>query len=82
MAKRMAAYSPDLRARLAFGHLLATQHDASPATLDDLVSLHHDATADYTRNPGLAAKLATDPDSAALVLIANTLLNLDTALNR
>lgn len=82
MAKRMAAQSPDLRARLAFGHLLATQQEASPATLDDLAALHRDASADYAKNPDLATKLAPDPDSAALVLTANTLLNLDAALNR
>jgi hypothetical protein len=82
LAKRMAAHSPDTGERLAFGVLLVTHTPATTATLDDLISLHRDAAADYAREPGLAAMLGPDPDTAALVLVANTILNLDSALNR
>jgi hypothetical protein len=48
----------------------------------ELAKLHADATADYQKNPAEAAKLADSPSAAALVLTANTLLNLDSALTR
>jgi hypothetical protein len=82
LAKRMTEHSPDLRAQLAFGVLLATQQTAAPAMLDELVALHAAATAEYDKTPDDAAKLGATPAAAALVLTANTLLNLDSALTR
>jgi Protein of unknown function (DUF1553)/Protein of unknown function (DUF1549)/Planctomycete cytochrome C len=82
LAKRMEAHAPDLRARLAFGVLIATQQVADVGTLDALAGLHADSSADYQTHPGESAKLAATPDAAALVLVANTILNLDSALNR
>jgi hypothetical protein len=82
LAKRMTEHSPDLRAQLAFGVLLATQQSAAPAMLDELVALHAAATAEYDKTPDDAAKLGATPAAAALVLTANTLLNLDSALIR
>ena len=38
--------------------------------------------ADYQNAPAESAKLAETPDAAALVLAANTILNLDSALTR
>jgi hypothetical protein len=82
MAKRMADHSPDLSARLAHGVLLATQRQATPEMLSELATLHQDAAAEYSKSPDLSAKLATDPETSALILTANTILNLDAALNR
>ncbi|MES2474760.1 MAG: PSD1 and planctomycete cytochrome C domain-containing protein [Verrucomicrobiota bacterium] len=82
MAGRMAAHSPDLREQLAFGVLLATQQLASAEMLDELAALLADATADYQATPAESAKLGETPAAAALVLVANTLLNLDSALTR
>ncbi len=82
MAKRMAGHSPDPAKRLEFGILLATQREATPAMITELTALHRDAAAEYSKAPDLAAKLAPDPETAALVLTANTILNLDAALNR
>jgi hypothetical protein len=62
--------------------LLATQQTAAPAMLDELVALHAAATAEYDKTPDDAAKLGATPAAAALVLTANTLLNLDSALTR
>jgi hypothetical protein len=81
-ARRMAAHATDLPARLAFGILLATQQAATPAMLGELAALHADCVADYQKNPAESAKLAETPDAAALVLVANTILNLDSALTR
>jgi hypothetical protein len=81
-AKRMSAHSANLPAQLAFGVLLATQQAASPAMIDELVSLHADCVSGYQKNPTDSAKLAETPNAAALVLVANTMLNLDSALTR
>jgi hypothetical protein len=82
LAKRMESHSADLNARLAFGVLLATQQAASPEMLDELAALQSAARAEYEKTPEESAKLAASPDSAAFVLVANTILNLDSALNR
>ena len=82
MAARMTAHSADPAARLAFGVLLATQQQADPDTLRELAALHKDAVAEYMKTPAEAAKLAADAEGAAMVLVANTILNLDSALNR
>lgn len=82
LADRLAAHSPDLRERIAHGSLIVSQRVASAAMLDELAALHADAEEEYTRHPEESAKLADSPEQAALVLVANTLLNLDSALTR
>ena len=82
LAKIMQAHSSDLPSQIAFGIELATQQAATPATLTEFLNLHADATADYQQAPAEAAKLAESPAAAALVLVANTILNLDSALTR
>ncbi len=81
-AKRMAAHSPELSAQLAFGIGVATQQTASPAMLGELASLHADSLEIYRKDSASSAKLAENPETAALVLVANTILNLDSALTR
>ena len=78
----MASHATDLPARLAFGVLLATQQAASPVMINELASLHASCVADYQAAPAESAKLGKDPDAAALVVVANTILNLDSALTR
>ncbi len=82
LAKRMTEHAPSLREQLAFGILLVTQQAASSAMLDKLTGLHSAATTDYQKAPAQTAKLASTPEAAALVLVANTLLNLDSALTK
>ena len=82
LAKRMAAQSADLPAQLAFGVLLATQQSAPPAMIGELAGLHAACVSDYQADPAESAKLAESPQAAALVLVANTILNLDSALTR
>jgi hypothetical protein len=82
LAKRMESHHPESRQRIAFGVRLATQQTATNDLIDELVSLHADASAAYTEAPEESAKLGPTPAAAALVLVANTLLNLDSALNR
>lgn len=82
LARQMSGHSPDLGAQLAFGVLLATQQTATPEMIAELASLQSDATAEYEKTPAESAKLAETPAAAALVLVANTILNLDSALTR
>jgi hypothetical protein len=82
LVTRMTAHSPDLRARIAFGFTAVTQQAASPQTLSDLSDLHAGALDEFNATPSESAKLAPTPDEAALVLVANTLLNLDSALTK
>lgn len=82
LAKRMAEHSADLPGQLAFGVLLATQESSSPAMLDELAALHTAAVSDYQADPAVSEKLGETPQAAAMVLVANTILNLDSALTR
>lgn len=82
LAARMAAHSPVLAGRISYGIRICGQRDATPRVLDELSALHADALAAYTADPKLAAHLGDSPDAAALVLVANTILNLDSSLNR
>ena len=45
-------------------------------------ALFRDATEDYRSRPEEAKHLAETPEGAAMVLVANTILNLDSALTR
>lgn len=82
LAKRMLAAAPELSAQLAHGYQLITLTEPSPEILDTLRRLHQDIESDYRKNLEESAKLAPSPTEAALVLVANTLLNSDFALNR
>jgi hypothetical protein len=82
LAARMEAHSPDPRQQVAFGLLVATQREGSPAALAELAALLADARAEYAGQPELSAQLAPTPEAAARVLVANTILNLDLAMNR
>jgi hypothetical protein len=82
LAKRMIAASPDPSARLAFGVLLATQQTASPDMITALAALHAESTVEYEKSPAQSVKLGETPSAAAMVLVANTILNLDSALTR
>ncbi|MEO8615862.1 MAG: PSD1 and planctomycete cytochrome C domain-containing protein [Luteolibacter sp.] len=82
LAKRMSAHSPDLSAQLAFGVLLATQQNPSSEMIGELASLHAASAGEYEKSPAESAKLGETPSAAALVLTANTILNLDSALTR
>jgi hypothetical protein len=78
----MESQHSDIRERIAFGMKLATQQEAAADVIDELLALHADALAVYKETPAESAKLGPTPEAAALALVANTLLNLDSALNR
>ncbi len=82
LAGRMISHSQDPRSQLAYGVLLATQQVATEEMLHELKTLLDDATTSYAADPTLAAHLGETPTAAALVLVANTIMNLDSALTR
>lgn len=79
-AKRMTGATPE--ERIAAGYKMLKLEDAPQPVIATLAKLHADARADYEAAPAESAKLAPTPDEAAMVLVANTLLNSDIALNR
>jgi len=81
-AKRMTTAGVDLPHQLAAGYQALTCQSAPPDLVQTLASLYADAKADYEKNPADSTKLAPTPDEAALVLVANTMFNLDSALTR
>jgi len=82
LAKRMLQAGPTLPAQLGHGYQSLTLAEATPAILKTLTGLYLDVLADYQSHPAESVKLAATPEEAALVLVANTLLNSDLALNR
>ena len=81
-AKRMTTASADLPAQLQQGYQWLTLQEASPEVIAALVALHADAFAEYNKNPADLQKIAPSAAEAAMVLVANTMLNLDSALTR
>ncbi len=81
LAGRMAADAP-LDQQLRQGYELATGRPAPEEALPPLVRLHAQARVQFQRDPEAAAALAGTPDQAALTVVANALLNLDSVLTR
>jgi hypothetical protein len=79
-AKRMSGATPE--ERIAAGYKMLKLEDAPAPVITTLAKLHAEARADYEKAPAESAKLGATPDEAAMVLVANTLLNSDIALNR
>jgi ABC-type taurine transport system substrate-binding protein len=78
----MTTVSPELPAQLQQGYQWLTLQEATPEVITALVALHADAFADYNKNPADLQKIAPSAAEAAMVLVANTMLNLDSALTR
>ncbi len=81
-AKRIKAYSDDVTEQHRYGMMLATQLEPDAEVLAHLASLREDAVAGYRESMDDAKKLGETPEEAALVLLANTILNLDAALTK
>jgi hypothetical protein len=68
--------------RLKFGFRLCTGRMPSPSELGLLQGLLAKLSAKYRAMPDAAKKLADSPEQAALVMVANTLLNLDETITK
>jgi hypothetical protein len=64
------------------GCRLLTLHQPPRTTVGALEKLYEGALADYRTDTASAKKLGATPEKAALTLVANTLLNLDSSVTR
>lgn len=77
MAARMELAAPAPRAQIAHGAQLLTLENPPASMLESLLKLYDSALAEYRADLASSEKLGPSPERAALVLVANTLLNLD-----
>lgn len=82
LAGRMEKDGGSTRQKIERGCRLLTLDKPPRAMVESLAKLHAGALADYRADKNAAAKLGATPEQAALVLVANTLLNLDSSLTR
>ena len=82
LAHRMQTAADPVADRIRWGWRRVTGTDPQPADLDRLMRLHGAALERYRDDPDLARAAAGSAESAALTLVASTLLNLDAALTR
>jgi hypothetical protein len=83
LARRMRdETSGSLSDQIRYGFELVTSHIPKAGDLHDLLELHGFALAAYNATPEDARPLAGTAEMAALIVLANTLLNLDQALIR
>ncbi|MCC6231361.1 MAG: PSD1 domain-containing protein [Verrucomicrobiales bacterium] len=81
-ANRMEVVGDTPASQIAYACRLLTLEPAPRSMVDTLLKLYRGALDDFRTDPAAADKLAPTPERAALVLVANTLLNLDVALTR
>ncbi len=80
-AKRMATEGKgSVEMQISHGYKLATQQVASAATIKTLTNLYEQLVTDYKSQ--VHSKLAASPEEAAMVVIANALLNIDSAITK
>ncbi|MCI0539557.1 MAG: PSD1 and planctomycete cytochrome C domain-containing protein [Verrucomicrobiales bacterium] len=83
LARRMADEGgPEIPSQITRGYELATGRPPAPADLADLLALHRKALDEYCRDPELAEPLGGCPETAALALVGNAILNLDVVLTK
>ncbi|MDX2151955.1 MAG: PSD1 and planctomycete cytochrome C domain-containing protein [Bryobacteraceae bacterium] len=70
------------RDRAVYAFRLVTGRQPNPNELDRLLSALHRELAYFKERPAEAAKIASEPETAAWTMIANVLLNLDEALTK
>lgn len=81
-AKRIEEAADDRSDQLAWAYHELTLTEPSASVVEILIDLHFQAAAELAATPSESQKLAPTPTQAALVMVANTLLNSDLALNR
>jgi hypothetical protein len=80
-AKRMKAeVGSTIENQISHGYTLATQQQATAATIKTLTDLYQQLSKDYQSQDH--SSLASTPEEAAMVVIANALLNIDSAITK
>lgn len=83
LAARMLEEGGDrLDSQLRWAYQLVNQRQASPMVVEELRELVRDAERAYGEDAALSEALGATPSTAALVLAANTILNLDVSLTK
>ncbi len=82
LSGRMKAAGASPRERIEFGCRLVTLDRPPRGMVDSLMRLYDGALSDYQNDSGSSSKLGAKPEDAALTLVANTLMNLDSSLIR
>jgi hypothetical protein len=80
LSKHLAGSTP--RERITAGCRRITLEPPPIGMVHTLTQLYEDALGEFQKHPEESLKLAPRPEEAALVLVANTLLNLDRAMVR
>ncbi|SHJ22423.1 Planctomycete cytochrome C [Rubritalea squalenifaciens DSM 18772] len=83
LAKRMVNEGgASLETQIRHGYKLATCQEASSRTVELLTQLHDQMLADFQANTENSKKIASSPEEAAKTVLANTIMNLDSALTK
>ncbi|MBL9136520.1 MAG: PSD1 domain-containing protein [Verrucomicrobiales bacterium] len=81
-ANRMEVVADTPAGQIQYACRLLTLEPPPRSVVDALLKLYQGSLDEFRSDPASADKLAPTPERAALVLVANTLLNLDLALTR
>ena len=88
-AYRMQAIGgTDIKAQIKKGFLLATMHDIDEKSLQALMNLYHTALDRFKKDPDKTCELIggknehNKPETAALAVVANAMLNLDEVVTK
>lgn len=82
LSKRMVAEGGSVDEKITRVCQLITLDPPAPGLVAALTKLHAASLADYQSKPETAINLGGTPETAAMTLLINTLLNTDLALNR
>lgn len=80
LAKRMTTHSQVLEQQINFGYQVVTQRKPNPAILKTITELYLSLEKTYQKSD--YKKLADSPQAAAMVILANAMLNLDDAITK
>ena len=82
LAKRCATASPELKQQLKFAYEQLLLSAPNEKTLATLTSLHADSVKQFRADAAAMKLLGGSPQEAAMVIVANTLMNTDVALSK
>lgn len=80
LARMLAASDTDVPTKIREGYRRLTSREPDEETVTLLVDLYEELLADFATRPAESALVADTPATAALVVVCNTLLNLDSSL--
>ena len=72
----------DLKTQISKAYEMATGKAPSPGDLNDLIALYSASLAEYKGDAKLAKAIGSSPEKAALSVVANAILNLDSVLTK